>query len=403
VDEGEEEVDAPPQKCKSGEYFMVRIRCPECNRTLSIADEDERPVIRCPACKEKIARTSGDQVQRPTARTRSEEQPPPTRARGVGPAKTDWFVMLAVILPALVVWIVLGFFSVLVAGSVFLIGLAVLTIGLKRMSHAIKKKKLRDFFVEAPFYVRGSGLGGWLALYTHIYHGCQMPHLLGLWLFMEGLGTLLLSISVVVCSVFEPPLYPGWRPQVSNPTRDASQTNMPAPPQPEAPRITGDPQVDRALLELADTDGQIHSGAAERLGVMRPNEAYRAVVARKLAEAALGPQEVGRGAAVRALAEWAGPEVVPDLIRCFRQAGPLREAAAKGLRKVGAPAEKDVLALATDTEADSGTRSEAIEVLRDIGTPASIPTLQGFLDRREPFLDTRARTAIFAIKTRNKR
>ncbi len=381
---------------------MARIRCPECNRALSVADEDERTVVRCPACKAKIVLGSRDEAQRPTARPRSEE-PPPRRESGVGPAKTDWFVMLAVIIPVLVLWIVLGFFSILVAGSLFLIGLGVLTIGLKRMSYAIKKKKLRDFFTEAPAIVRASGIGGWLALYTHIYHARQMPRTLGLWLFMEGLGTLLLSISVVVCSILEPPLYPGWRPQVHNQGNNTPQANVPAaPPQPEAPRVTGDPKVDRALLELTDKDGQIRGWAAERLGVTPPNEAYRAVVARKLAEAALGPEEVGRGAAARALAEWAGPETVPELIRMLRQAGPLREAAAKGLRKVGAPAEKDVLALVQDTQADSGLRSEAIEILRDIGTSASLPTLQGFVDQREAFLDTRARTAIFAIKQRNK-
>jgi DNA-directed RNA polymerase subunit RPC12/RpoP len=379
---------------------MVRIRCPECDRALSVADEEERTVIRCPSCREKISLTSRNRSQRRSGRPPSDEPPaPPKRARRLGPGKTDWRVMLAVIIPVLALWIVLGFFSILVAGSLFLIGLAVGTIGMKRMQHALTKKKLRDFFEEAPFWRRS----GWLAVYTHIYHTWHMPRTFGLWLFMEGLATLLLSISVVICNQVEPPLYPGWRPQVHNPGRDTPQTNLQAPPQPEPPRITGDRQVDQALLELTDKDGQVRSWAAERLAVIRPNEAYRAVVARKLAEVTLGPQEIGRGAAARALAEWACPDVVPELIRCFRQAGPLREAAARGLRKVGAAAEKDVLALAADPQTDSGTRSEAVEVLRDIGTPASIPTLQGFLDRREPFLDTRARTAIFVIKQRNRR
>lgn len=385
---------------------MVRIRCPKCDRVLSVGNVGERTAVRCPACGEMFALPSQKQGQALSRPTPSEEPPPAKkkkRASGLGPAKTDWRVMLTIILPILTLWIILGFFSVLVAGSLFLIGLAVGTIGMKRMSHAIAKKNLRNFYAEVPFYLRGM-VGGWVAIYAHIYHTWQMPRTLGLWLFMEGLGTLLLSISVSICSVLEPPLYPGWRPQVRTPGGNVSQANVPTIPQPEAPRVTGDPQVDRALLELADEkDGGVRSRAAERLGVMRPNDAYRAVVARKLAEVALGPQEVGRGAAARALAEWAGPEAVPDLLRMFHQAGPLREAAAKGLRKVGAPAEKDVLALVNDDQVDSGMRSEAIEVLRDIGTTASIPTLQVFVDRREPFLDTRARTAIFAIKQRNKR
>jgi DNA-directed RNA polymerase subunit RPC12/RpoP/uncharacterized membrane protein YqaE (UPF0057 family) len=383
---------------------MVRMRCPECDQALAVADTDERTSVRCPSCRKKILLPSRDREPRRTPRPRSEQPPaPPKRPRGVGPAKTDWRVMLFIILPALAVWIVLGFFSVLIAGSLFLIGLAIGAIGIKRMIHAIKKKKLHDFFEEAPFYVRSSGIGGWLVIYTHIYHTCQMPRTLGLWLFMEGLATLLLSISVVICTAFEPPLYPGWRPQTHNPPRNASQANAPAIVQPEAPRVTGDPQVDRALMELADKDGMIRSRAAERLGVMRPNDASRAVVARKLAEVTLGPNEVGRGEAARALAEWACPEVVPELLRVFRQAGPLREAAARGLRKVGAPAEKDVLALAVDTQVDSGVRSEAVEVLRDIGTLASIPTLQKMVDQHEPFVDLRARTAILAIKSRNKK
>jgi hypothetical protein len=394
---------------------MLRVRCPGCERTLKVADGDRRASIRCPGCLETIdldeVADQEEGARQPARGRTAPAKPAPARPRrdkdretGVAPRKTDWLITLLVVLPLLLVSLVLAPIFALATGVIFLLGFTLLVIGVKRMMVAFQAKGLRDWNDDLPFYLRG----GLLVLIGQIYYTCQMPRVLGLWLFFELGGMAFLVTGVTIMSVIDPPLYPGHKPQTqaaqpagpSMPNFPGQPPAGPGRPGPEVPRVTGDPEIDRALADLADERQPAHRGrGADRLAQMPPNQ-HRAVVAQKLAEVMTGANPFGRGEAARALKVWATPNEVPALVHCFREGG-LRDAAGKALRTVGPPAEKQVLALLGDQ--DPGIRKDAIEVLKDIGTEQSLPALQAAVDSKEFFTSGPAAEAIAAIRSRARR
>ena len=329
------------------------------------------------------------------------------RTRGVGPRKTDWFTTLAVLVPLTMLALLLSPFFALATGAVLLLGVTFLTVGIKRTVVAYQAKGLQDFNDTMPFYLRG----GLLLLISQIYHVCKFPKVLGLWFFLEMFGILLLVASGIIIEVFNPPPYPGYKaaPLVAFAGQFPGvpgQPNGPAQQAPEVPRLTGDPEIDRALADVMDErDVSKHHWGAARLAELKPNApgrnpAIRPVVAAKLAELAVSDSPWGRGEAVRALEVWATPNEIPALIRCFRE-GLLRDHAGKALRTVGAPAENEVLALVDDQ--DLGIRMDAIDILKDIGTQQSLPTLQRIANSNDGFTNRRARQAVAAIKARSRK
>jgi hypothetical protein len=325
----------------------------------------------------------------------------PPRTRGVAPRKTDWLTTLAVIVPLALLAILLSPFFALAAGVVMLLGVTLLTVGIKRTVVAYQSKGLRDFNDTMPFFLRG----GLLLLISQIYHVCKFPRVLGLWFFLEMFGIVLLVASFIIIDVVKPPLYPGEKPAAvaGQPPGVPGQPGGAPQPAPEVPRVTGDPEIDRALADVMDQrDVSKHHWGAARLAELKPNApgrdpAIRPVVAAKLAELAVSDSPFGRGEAVQALQLWATPNEIPALMRCFREGG-LRDRAGKALRTVGPAAEKEVLALVTDQ--DIGIRETAIDVLKDIGTEQSLPMLQMIADGNDGFTRRRAQDAVKAIKAR---
>jgi hypothetical protein len=396
---------------------MSLLRCPGCQRTLRVPDENRPVTVRCPACQESIRlgdttyRAEAPRPLRPCRETAPAIPPRPPRQRGLAPRRSDWLTTLAVIVPLALVALVLSPFFALATGGVFLLGFTLMVVGFKRIQGVYSSKGLTDLNETAPFFLRG----GLLVLISQIYYTWQRPKTLGLWLFLELFGIVFLVTGLLTAKIVDPPPYPGYRPpaQASAGGRPGSAPvaagagryaagpapgASAAPAAPEVPRVTGDPEIDRALADLTDEKNPPnHSRGANRLAESRPDERYRAVVAQKLAEAAEGPVEFGRGESMKALETWATRAQVPALIRCFRNGG-LRDKAARALRTVGQPAEKDVRGLLDDP--DLGIREEAIGVLHDIGTEDSVPALQAVVDRNEAFTHDKARDAIATIRAR---
>jgi hypothetical protein len=316
----------------------------------------------------------------------------------LAPRRSDWRTTLAVILPLGVVSLVLSPFWALPAAVVVFLGLALAVIGFKRIQTALTAKGFEDFNESAPFFLRG----GLLVLIGQIYYTVKKPRTLGLWLFLELFGTALLISGLLIIKNVDPPPYPGYKkPEESAvagaPVPGAAGRPAAGPAAPEVPRVTGDPVIDQALADLQNEQQPWKRGqAADRLAQMKPNE-HRAVVAQRLADVAVGTNEFGRGEAARALAVWATPAQVPALIRCFRNGG-TRDSAAKALRTVGPAAEKDVIPLVDDQ--DFGIRTDAMDVLKDIGTERSLPALQAVVDKNDLSDIGHARDAIAAIRAR---
>jgi hypothetical protein len=330
------------------------------------------------------------------ARTRSQ------RNRGVAPRKTDWLTTLAVIVPLAAISVAMSPYFVLAAGVVLFLGVTLATIGVKRTFNAYQAKGLQDFNDAAPWYMRG----GLLLLISQIYHVCKYPKVLGLWFFLEWFGVALLVTGGVILDVVKPPLYPGEKPGPWGAAAVAGQPQGPAQQAPPPPRITGDLEIDKALADvLNERDLSRRSFGANRLAELKPDApgrdpAVRAVVADKLANLAVSNSPFGPGEAVAALEVWATPKEVPALIQCFRK-GIRRDRAARALRTVGPAAEKAVLELVTDQ--DVGVRMDAVEILKDIGTEQSLPTLQRLAAGNDIFTKRHARDAVAAIKARTGR
>jgi hypothetical protein len=205
----------------------------------------------------------------------------------------------------------------------------------------------------------------------------------------------------------------------------------PNPAQPAPPaQVTGDPALDKALADLKGSNLFACQTALNNLARMQPNE-HQPLVAQQLAALATNSNPQTRTALIKALGTWGTANEVPILIqaiedsnpftreealkavgkfkderalepvlRCFRKLG-MREPAGKALREMGPMAEKEVLALLQ--EKDMLLRNDAIKVLKDIGTQASVPPLeQVAADNSAVFLRQSAREALAAIAARTK-
>src|SRR5262245_4115207 len=172
---------------------------------------------------------------------------------------------------------------------------------------------------------------------------------------------------------------------------------------PEVPRAEEDPFFQRIRAEIDDANVITRRDALERLATMQPNN-QRAEVAKKLVElteidsphirrpavkalgtwgsaaevpALLNAMEHNdvftRGEALKVIARFRDPQDVAPVIRSFRDFQ-TRADADKALRELGTMAEGDVLALLR--EQDVFLKRDAMKVLADIGTQASVPALQ---------------------------
>jgi Protein kinase domain len=196
-----------------------------------------------------------------------------------------------------------------------------------------------------------------------------------------------------------------------------------APPQ----HLVDEPPFAEVLQDLDSNNVFKCIDAAKSLATMKPNE-QRAEVAAKLADLVEADNPHIRVHAVAALAVWATHKEAAVLIRMLdhkdvftRQAAlkgvgrfrdeksqlPImrcfqdfqtRADAAHALRDFGPQAEKEVLGLLNKD--DVFLKQDAINVLRDIGTEASVPALKAAVASDNVFLAGPAREALKAIAAR---
>ncbi|MBW3595773.1 MAG: HEAT repeat domain-containing protein, partial [Planctomycetes bacterium] len=198
----------------------------------------------------------------------------------------------------------------------------------------------------------------------------------------------------------------------------------PAPPAP--------PSVEPTLAEtIAELDSQAREtvlAAARRLQQVEPNE-QRPEVAARLAKLLSHPDAVAREAAARGFAHWAADEDVAELIdllddestavrlaaidalgrlRAAAAIEPLverlplrsdRVAATKALAAIGPPCEEAVIELLDDE--DESLRLTAVNLLRDVGGPASLAPLKALQERdSQPAVGAWTEVAIESIESR---
>jgi hypothetical protein len=201
-------------------------------------------------------------------------------------------------------------------------------------------------------------------------------------------------------------------------------------PQPVVPKVSGDLQVDTALAEIALGDVFRTWPAGDRLQRMVVKPDIQATVADKLATLAKSRNEETRKAAGKALRTWATAKEVPALIDVANgttdfelaealsgllrfkdeRAIPLakegmrhlasRDVAKRMLRSFASKSEPALIELLQET--DHFVLSDTIRLLKDLGTPASIPALQQHVAGDDFFLRREAAEAIKTIQKRTK-
>src|SRR5262249_42395111 len=193
-------------------------------------------------------------------------------------------------------------------------------------------------------------------------------------------------------------------PVVKTPPEPRPKTEKP-PPQPEAKKQYSDAELTQLLADLKLTDFSRKNGAAEKLKGAESNDKRRSEVARAL-EPLLAPGEnvFVRRKAAHALGVWGDAETVAVLLKRIgseekdvflkqiaieslgllkneKAAEPvaaclsdffLKGHAAKSLKSMGPVAEKALLKLLENPN----LRVEACNILKEVGTKASVPALQ---------------------------
>jgi predicted Zn finger-like uncharacterized protein len=194
-----------------------------------------------------------------------------------------------------------------------------------------------------------------------------------------------------------------------------------------------DQEVTLALNDLKTKDEPRRQAGANRLAKMYRVLPDRREEVAKVLEAAAAEKNIWvQGPAISALSLWAGPENVPGLIRIMESvdwptqnaicpvlgrlkdptAAPAiakllpglgnRGAASAALKAIGPPAEKSVIPYLTNK--DGFTASEACNILKEIGTAASIQPLQDLLKSKPGFqVESAAAPALKAVQERAKK
>jgi len=188
-------------------------------------------------------------------------------------------------------------------------------------------------------------------------------------------------------------------------------------------------EIDKYLADLQGPNPGRAILAATRLKQAVPIEGRREEVLRTLTVMLKDKDQFRRKQAIEAMGTWAGPETIPVLIQCLdetallvklsaidtlgllkdeRAAEPLarlvdkpgpRVQAVKALQSLGTKAEKAVLGLLMHPEPE--VRQEACRLLQEIGTAASLPSLQVASEDAHRAVASSAKDAIAAISRRN--
>jgi hypothetical protein len=200
---------------------------------------------------------------------------------------------------------------------------------------------------------------------------------------------------------------------------------------PVVPPAQREPDLDQLLIDLRSPDQFKRKAAADKIGQTPVVEARRAEVQQALEPLLQEDQPFTTGAALKALQTWGDKNIVPTLVQMLQKGGNRllrrqvmetlakfpdergadavaetlanladRNAAGKALRAMGPVAEQSVLRQLQASRDSMATR-EACAVLADIGSPASLPTLDKLGAEKSAGVAAAARKAADSIRKRN--
>ncbi len=408
---------------------MAKVRCPECDRSTSIPEG--KTSTRCPHCDCKIRLDSPEDEQADDRiLTRKKKNAPPHVLLSLWPL---WFLIplvgIACVSP----------FHPSIGANGLCFGLAIAIAGSIIAYVIARRERLITQDNLDPTLRVISGLMPIVNMLFIISWAIQRPLKIGPWVVVS----LVAFISAIVCGIMmertkhvpENNLHvQGFKqpPQGNNnlnpwggiPKGDPPRNNNPGEIK---PKENVPPALDGLLNDLGSQDVFARKKAYAELARIQPIE-RRQEVADKLLDAVARNDPFAKQEAMNALAVWATPDQIPRLIemtshkdigmrqcaiqtlgaipdsRCHKPvANGLRDLftrteAQVALRRLGPPAEKEVLAFVHDK--DFGIQRAAVEVLKDIGTPESIPALQALVKANNVFVRRSAEEAIKSIQAR---
>jgi hypothetical protein len=433
---------------------MRRVNCPQCQRGLNIPDNNGGKVVRCPACKAKFSLDMAEDPERPVDRAHAagsakveksaaNNREEKGRRRSSEKARSDrpvrakrhkildlagLGVMIAVVVPSLLLCVV-SFFSKFAAVLSILCGSLAVFLGVGMYWFLLYREGVDMWGGDQSFLVRRVWPFICMVKYT-----IEKPRRFGPWFVVGIFGITLFVAGTVINEVVKPPLYPGWKPP-PEPGLAAAASGAPAANQERAapeksgpPKVTGEAALDQALVDLEKGDSPVCQAAADKLAKLLPNQEHRALIAQKLAARATDTNASTRRSVIQALGVWGTANEVLTLIDCLndpdfgnrretlriigkfrdeRTLAPVsrcfvesitRTDAGQAFRDMGSMAERELLTFLQSD--DVFMRLDVVNILKDIGTQASVPTLQGLLAADNVHTNQAVKDALAAIARR---
>lgn len=404
---------------------MPRVTCPNCDELVRVPDDGR--AVRCPACHTRIGLDPPDDDGDDEERDERMPQFRKKRKRGRGPEPIRGLIALIILGPIGLALAVASIFNVKAALAAAIIGF-IGTCAAALCLFSLYKKEGEESFTE--------GGGSWGSYFARMGLGLKKPRTFGSWMFLELLfGFIMLEGFTLVVILPKLGIHPhgalhaGAEQVPAGPNQPDGGPNQPAgvnEPSPEDRTIT------RLLGDLDKPDETSRRLSAAALAEMKPKAERRAEVVRKLTERVDDPNDGVRYQATLALGVWGGPDDVPTLIRLLTAPDNLTRSAAviavrrfrdpraipglircledaasskagiAALVEIGPAAEKDLIKEISNK--DSPVLGAAIAVLKDIGTPASLPALRAIAnDPKKAYVGQLVRQAIKQINARAKK
>ncbi len=413
---------------------MPKLTCPGCEEVVKVPDGQTS--ARCPSCGQRIGKAppaeepdEDDEDEKPRPRKRRKEAPTDSGIRGLialvllGPLGIALGIGTILNIKVAVAALIVGFFGTCTATL---------------MLYSLYKR-------EGASHMTGDQ--NWGMFFAQIQLAFARPRIFGSWKFLELLfGFVMLeSFTLVVIlpklgihphaetqkAAAEQPPAPGPNQPAPGPNNPQPGPNPPVGPNQPAIISESDRLINEALSELDKSDGFARQSSARHLKEMKPKANRQAEVVAKL-NACLNDENVmSRTEVIRALGVWGSTEdvpaligflenpdaftreaaaqavtrfkdarAIPGLIRCLN--GVPARAATQALVEIGTAAEKDLIE--EISKKNSEAMGGAIDLLKTIGTRASIPALRAIVndpDKRVFVLS--AQEAIKSINARTKK
>ncbi len=419
---------------------MRQVRCPSCDRSLTLPSNVRSRLIRCPSCKEKIDLDTaevevikgGSEALAPSSVDKPDISPD-KRPRNRKRKPIHGLMFLLIIVPLGLFLLICAPFSRTMARLAIGLGGSTFLPAAIMAARQFEKTNLWSSMSTIPWLIRGPAV----FFYFQFRYAIEFPRLLACWFGLEvfalGLGISAQIIDERHARAQRDPLAKNMAPNPLDPNPNAGADKPAGAHDDDAnrPVIARDrTELEKLFAELDNNNEAVRNLALSRLSAQKPN-ANQAAIAQKLTAMLETTGGFTWKAVVRALTVWATPEEIPALIRIlndgdtvtrldilrvigkFRDEGAVapvvqclqdpicRFEAERALRQMGTIAEKNVLHLLSNP--DPIVRRTVVGILKDIGTNESVPALQAIVGGNDRLLRIPAQQALAAITARNQR